>query len=89
MRDYLSRNIVKEVQLDVLETIPIGKQSLSNSDTNNEQVIIDSNLEKDQILESIQGIKRPKEKTDSQEKRVNLKKEANPRLKELTKESLD
>ena len=34
-KDYRSRNIVRKVQLDVLEIILLGKQSLSNSDINN------------------------------------------------------
>ena len=45
-KNYYYFNIVKEVQLNILETISWDKQSLSNLDTNNKQTIIDLNPEK-------------------------------------------
>ena len=76
-KNYRSRNIVKEVQLNVLERIQSNKQSLSNLDTNNKQANIDSNLEKNQTLESIQDIKKSKEESDFEREKINLKEETN------------
>ena len=57
--------------------IQLIKQSLSNLEINNEQAIIDLDLEKNQALRYIQGIKRSKEEIDSRKKKINLKKETN------------
>ena len=76
-KNYRSRNILIKLLLNILETISLDKQNLSNLDLNIEQAIINLDLEKTQTLEDIQGVKIPKKEIDSIQKRLNLKEETN------------
>ena len=89
-RDYRSRNMMPETQLNILERDIVGDEwNLYNSGTNDMWEVIDSNTVTDE--EDAEDVEKPKEYIDSEERylvqeRANLEEATGLLEEELTQE---